>query len=215
MLMENAAEALKIAGSMLMFIIALTVGIASFGQVRQAADSALYDLDEEMMYVDGEYYYTETATRQVGIETVIPTVSRVFNETYKVIFDFQDPNEEPIYTIKPTSGEETKKVYTLDKEANVLQGGLIGKEIFFRAILFGDTTTEFIDPSGINEESKRRNWTKLYDHNVKLPTQPLYERLKGKKIIESAGVYTDDELDDVPEANREKIRVITYTISNF
>ncbi len=207
--MENAAEALKIAGSMLMFIIALTVGIASFGQVRQAADSALYDLDEEMMYIDGNQYYEQTGTtRQVGVETVIQAASRVFNETYKINFVFEDSHEEPIYWRIPNSGGTKIPVYTLDKEANVLQGGLIGKEIFFRAIFYGDTTTVYEDSGAADPE---RNFDKLYGHNVELTT-PLYERLKGKTIIEYAGVYTDDN-PLVPEANREKVRVITYKIS--
>ena len=39
--MENAADALKMAGAVLMFVIALSVSIVSFGQVRQASDVIL------------------------------------------------------------------------------------------------------------------------------------------------------------------------------
>lgn len=39
--MENAAEALKMAGGVLLFLIALSVSIISFSHVRQAADTIL------------------------------------------------------------------------------------------------------------------------------------------------------------------------------
>ena len=36
--MENAVDALKMAGSVLLFVIGLSVSIAAFSQVRQVAD---------------------------------------------------------------------------------------------------------------------------------------------------------------------------------
>ena len=59
--MENAAEALKMAGGVLLFLIALSVSIISFSHVRQAADTILEYKDRETEYIDSDYYY------QVGI----------------------------------------------------------------------------------------------------------------------------------------------------
>ena len=39
--MENAADALKMAAAVLMFVLALSVSIVSFGQARQASDVIL------------------------------------------------------------------------------------------------------------------------------------------------------------------------------
>ena len=55
--MENAAEALKMAGAVLLFLIAISVSIISFGNVREAADTILEYKDRETTYIDGEYYY--------------------------------------------------------------------------------------------------------------------------------------------------------------
>ena len=58
--MENAVDALKMAGAVLMFVIALSVSIVAFGQVRQTADIILDYKDRETVYIDGDYYYTLT-----------------------------------------------------------------------------------------------------------------------------------------------------------
>ena len=69
--MENAADALKMAGAVLIFVIALSISIVSFGQVRQASDVILNYRDRETVYIDGDYYYEATGTeRTVGLETV-------------------------------------------------------------------------------------------------------------------------------------------------
>ena len=47
MLMENAVDALKMAGAVLMFVMALSVSIVAFGQVRQTADLVLDQTDRE------------------------------------------------------------------------------------------------------------------------------------------------------------------------
>lgn len=87
--MENAAEALKMAGAVLLFMIALTVSIVAFGQARQTADTVMINMDRETAYIDGQLYYKlEGTTRKVGLETIIPTLKRVFNEAYEVEFDF-------------------------------------------------------------------------------------------------------------------------------
>ena len=53
--MENAVDALKMAGAVLMFVIALSVSIVAFGQVRQTADIILDYKDRETVYIYGDY----------------------------------------------------------------------------------------------------------------------------------------------------------------
>ena len=77
--MENAADALKMAGAVLLFVLALSVIIFSFGQARANSDIILNYKDRETTYIDGNYYYTTTGTeRQVSLETVIPAIYRAF-----------------------------------------------------------------------------------------------------------------------------------------
>ena len=70
--MENAADALKMAAAVLIFVVALSISINAFGQVRLASRTILE-------YNDKEYNYTYvedngTTKRIVGIESIIPTI---------------------------------------------------------------------------------------------------------------------------------------------
>ena len=81
--MENAAEALKIAAWVLIFVVALSMCINSFSQARQTMDTILE-------YNDKEYSYTYvedngSTERIVGYESIIPTIYRAYKENYKII----------------------------------------------------------------------------------------------------------------------------------
>ena len=84
--MENASEALMMAFGVLIFVLALTVAINSFGQAREVSDLVIYTSDET------NYYTYEVATggtsqnRTVGLETIIPTLYKYYKENYTVLF---------------------------------------------------------------------------------------------------------------------------------
>ena len=217
--MENAAEALKMAGAVLLFLIAISVSIISFGNVREAADTILEYKDRETTYIDGEYYYSQSTEneREVGLETILPTLSRVYTENYKVVFEGLT---DPIYTVKK-SGEAR---YCLDAEFdNDIRGsGTTKEKSFLSAVIYGDKYNAF----------------NSYKDKITLPSVSLYSRLlnilssgSNKKIIEKSGVYyqddeknpnieddgsTEDEsnIGDEPEVNKTKKRIITYVITN-
>ena len=114
--MENAAEALKMAGAVLLFVLALSVAIVSFGQARETADTILDYRDRETFYIDGNYYYKATGTeRTVGLEAVIPTIYRSYIENYKIVFEGLDG---PIYTLNLSGGKTIEK-YTIDLETKI------------------------------------------------------------------------------------------------
>lgn len=101
--MENAVDALKMAFAVIVFVLALTVGIAVFTQARTASDVILQGQDstEYYEYIRAGIYDDETGqwistgdTRIVGIETVIPTLYRYYKENYTVIF--LDENGRPL-----------------------------------------------------------------------------------------------------------------------
>ena len=198
--MENAAEALKMAGAVLLFVLALSIILFSFGQVRESADTILNYRDRETAYINANFYYEGTGTeRYVNLETVVPSVFRAYLENYKVVFDGLS---DPIYKIRNNRGETIDK-YTLDLETNqnleynnVVLANNEQKITFLKAIFYGVYDDETFNRLGIS-----LNYCK-----------PLYDQLKGKKIKEYLGVYYQNDSEDVPDVNKTKKRIITYKI---
>lgn len=199
--MENAADALKMAAAVLIFVLAISITILSFGQVRDAADTILNYRDRETDYLETDYYYgTTETTRTVSLETVIPSIFRAFLENYKIVFDFQNGDNEPLYYIKENAKDPTPR-YSLDletnsTETNAVLAGNERKAEFIRAILFRDKVANFDD----------------IFITIKLEGRSLYDRLKGKTITEALGVYYEEDDPNVPDVMKTEKRVITYTI---
>lgn len=207
--MENAADALKMAGAVLLFVLAISVAIVSFGQAREAADTILDYKDRETVYIDGNLYYKTTGTeRTVGLETIIPTIYRAYIENYKIVFEGLN---EPIYTLKLSGNTEIKK-YTIDLETKKTTDGIQinnvalandeQKSEFLCGILYRDFTK-----SGSQDKFEKK-------YNIELPRDniSLINRLKGKKITEYLGVYYQNDNEDVPDVNKTEKRIITYKI---
>ena len=222
--MENAADALKMAGAVLMFVLALSVSIVSFADVRQASDVILNYRDRETVYIDGDYYYEASGTeRTVGVESIIPSIYRAYNEQYKIVFEGLD---DPIYTCRYTSGQNSVERYSLDAAFEYDNAIIVsadrdqGCKTFLHAIIYGVTDS--------TRNPNFENWygsTSVSGKTIELPSRSLYERLsKATKITEYLGVYytqetaegettiTTNTSGDVPEANKTEKRIITYVI---
>lgn len=212
--MENAAEALKMAGAVLLFVLALSVAIISFGQARETADTILDYRDREVQYIEGEeymdyFYYKATGTeRVVGLETVIPTIYRAYIENYKIVFDGLD---EPIYTLNLSGGKTINK-YTIDLETTQTEQVKVNNV----SLANDEQKSEFLCGILYRDFSKFNNdYTKFEKkYNVILPDRGLIERLKNKKITEYLGVYYQNDNADVPDVNKTEKRIITYKIEN-
>lgn len=101
--MENAADAIKMAAAVLIFVGALAIAIIMIGQARATSDAVL-------SYTDATNYYTyvessgadvtQNGNRIVGLDTVISTLYRYYKEGFKV--EFIDQSNQPIviYEIK-------------------------------------------------------------------------------------------------------------------
>ena len=103
--------------SVLLFVIAISVIILSFNQARITADTILDYRDRETYYINGDYYYkaSNNLVRQVGLEAIIPSIIRAYTENYKIVFEGLGDN--PIYTIKKLSGDNTElKKFTIELE---------------------------------------------------------------------------------------------------
>lgn len=91
--MENASDAIIMAGAMLIFVIALTVAITVFTQARATVDAVVYASDEINYYeYIGDFNVTNTSVKNriVGLETIIPTLYKYYKENYTVVFLDED-----------------------------------------------------------------------------------------------------------------------------
>ena len=226
--MENAADALQMAAAVLIFVLALTIAINSFGQARQTAQLILdYNYREyDYTYVDQnvDEHGNLVTKRIVGLESVIPTIYKAYRENYRIVFD--NLKEKGYYLYKIREDDKTQpnygkfvEVYEIDME----HGGTLGSDErklqFIMRLLYGN---------------KYRDWnTNMEDYFSSsfefgnLSDGGLYGIIKKNNWVfeESIGVYYQEQAkgedgtggtagENVPEANLTEKRVITYTIIN-
>ena len=99
--MENASDAILMAGAMLIFVIAITVAMTVFSQTRATVDTVLYQSDPTSYYEELEIEgYNNVKNRIVGLETIIPTLYKYYKENYTVVFLDKNGNGIPLYTTK-------------------------------------------------------------------------------------------------------------------
>lgn len=218
--MENAVEALKMAGSVLLFVMALSIAMLSFTQARSAIDTLVEYSDREYIspdnreYLtpDGEllvnnYYYlsdSRSTERYVGMETIIPTIYRVLDESYRIIFKF--PDDYYLYIDKTQNRKICEIDFTID------QNGISDRLNFLNSIVYNLPDKNGDNTNRINDSQS------LHDY--------LIEKLKNNyKIKESLGTYYNEDrrtkkdieanitekLSEVSEVNKKEARVITYT----
>lgn len=215
--MENVADALKMAGAVLLFVMAISVAIVSFGQVRQTSDIILNYKDRETEYIDGHYYYDATGTeRNVGLETVIPAVYRAYIENYKIVFNGL---EKPIYKLKMTDGTSPIDKKTIDLETNKKEDQYPNitedelKKYQNVSLANNEQKSEFL--CGILYGKFKNNDKDAFEKkfNISLDgCEPLYTQLKDRTIKEYLGVYYQNDSEDVPDVNKTEKRVITYEV---
>lgn len=189
--MENASDALIMAGQMLIFIVALTVCISSFTTVRAEVNRIIGENEEIRMAKDGDTYinYIESkkssSTRVVGSDTVVASMYRAIKENYVIYIKF-NKQDDPIYEIKDikiikaTVASETKS-----------SGNSIIKE--------GDKLIKVTIGSDSNQEVDKI-----------LRSSGLFEQMRGKNFNEYLGEYQKASDSGVSSENKEVYRIITY-----
>lgn len=221
--MENAVEALKMAGSVLIFVLALSVVILAFSQTREAIDTVLRYSDREYWTIEGDsrFYYLaneNNTERYVGLETIIPTIYRAYNESYEIIFK-NFPEGHYLY-------RDTSKNKDICKIGSDDETGISDSVDFLNGIVYGE-----FEPSKNNFYYKGSESERPIQR--KLPEKSLYNFLeenlkKGKyKIKETLGTYYQQDVNKNPEytgenpseevsdVNKQERRVITYTFEEF
>ena len=204
--MENAVEALKIAVSVMIFAMALTIGISSFSNANSAIDTIinLRDRETEYTYVEP----TKESIRTVGIETVVTTMYRAIEQNLEIYCFESDGDTLSIY-------------YAVDSNNNVINES--GENIGISSINFAksengkftdkEDAEKFLDvllggkyvPSDSNDK-KDYYLERLIDN---IDDEGLYNKLKDKTFEEKLGEYYEGS-----GATEIKKRVITYTIKD-
>ena len=112
--MENASEALMMAFGVLIFVLALTVAMNSFSQVKSVSDVVLYSTDATNYYDYEGPTGKASQNREVGLETIIPTLYKYYKENYTVLFrqGKYDEVSGEFSDTKPLTIYETPSKYT-------------------------------------------------------------------------------------------------------
>ena len=214
---ENIADALKMAGSVLLFVMGLSIAILAFSQARESMDIVLSYSDRESLSIEGDsrFYYLSNdndTSRYVGKETIIPAIYRAYKENYKIVFKFPDDYYLFKQEVKNAKGlNKEKKISTLDLANQSLSSDLASRQ-FLNGIIYGDFEYE-------NEKSKNDyiNKFKITPNDISL-YQYLTEKEKKYKIKESLGTYYIEDVNETREkvnnVNKTEKRVITYEFVN-
>lgn len=198
---DNIADALKMAGSVLLFVIGLSIAFLSFSQARETIDIVLSYSDRESLTIenDSRFYYLSSdndTNRYVGKETIIPAIYRAYKENYKIVFEFSDD----YYLFKNSDGQQ---ISTIDLEKQSIGSDLLSRQ-FLNGLIYGEFD---------GNENDYKNKFKIDLNEV-----TLYKYLTDKegsyKIKESLGTYYMEDLNEtslISEVNKTEKRVITYT----
>ena len=242
--MENAAEALLMGFAVLVFALALTVGMTVFSNVKSVSDIVLYSADET------NYYDYQGATgkaaqnRIVGLETILPALYKYYQENYTVCFregnynldtgEFSNTKPLVVYKTKSTykRGEnilwgETYDTMMQTKYSKYFTGGYIkkGSQDIFSFDLEEETLRH--EPWTSNLDKVKENldcflWGKTYTN---LTTNQPYitytgfiNEYKNSKFVETVGDYDySDTKDDTNVSSLQKAkkkRMIIFTKIN-
>lgn len=210
---ENVADALKMAGAVLLFVFALGIGMSSFSQARQTIDTLIAYTDREY-----EYSYVEQnggTERIVTIESIVPVIYRSFKENYKIYFYTNESKTEKLelYKKQNSSGEnESINFIDLQRSDIVAFGNDKQKGEFIMALLYGNR---------MNSEYGLFNDIKSYfseNYKITLNSTGLYDTIKESRFIEQIGEYYQEDEgtpdSETPDANKTKKRVYTYVLKN-
>ena len=213
---ENIADALKMAGLVLLFVMGLSIAILAFSQARESMDIVLSYSDRESLSIEGNprFYYLSKdndTSRYVGKETIIPAIYRAYKENYKIVFKFPDDYYLFKQEVKNAKGlNKEKKISTLDLANQSLSSDLASRQ-FLNGIIYGDFEYE-------NEKSKNDyiNKFKITPNDISL-YQYLTEKESTYKIKEYLGTYYIEDVNGTSEVNavnKTEKRVITYEFVN-
>ena len=193
--MENATDALIMAGSIFLLIIALTLSISSFSRVKTQIDDIVLSREKVEYAVNSEnnsllnfiqsnnkYKYT----RIVTFETIATSLRRLRKEEFDVYIIFKNSN--------------------LNDFAKELQTELNNNSYFDDIQVTGDKTILKFSISGAANKYLEDKNSDNFDKSLNL----LYNKVGTKKFKEYYGVYKQKTDDGVSNIEKKDIKIITY-----
>lgn len=210
--MENAVDAMYIAGAVLLMLVALTVSISSFStQIAKVEEIVQADERIDVVETTGasgnkeflNYITYNKSTRDVGVETIVNSLYRSYKENYTVYIKFKNPSS---YTGVDTSIKTKAKKQQKDSDGNVI-------------INVNDNILVFKITTEYNLQNAKEKLNSILAP-VNASTNPkgsnLYNKMVGKKFTEYIGtlyqndIGTGNRTEEISDANKTRIRIITY-----
>ena len=199
--MENAVDALKIAGSVLLLIIALTVNISTFSRIKTEFEQIIKNRENVKYAVDttkeGNTYVNylkssgEDYVRTVGIETIVSTLRRLRKENYKVYIVLNNIDDVSSLSL------DLKINLNDDLKYGNITLARKGKNVIFYQL--GD------DQGKWAEDENSEN----FDKSISI----LYNGLKKYEFSEYYGLYKENT--NVSDDEKKDMKIITYVQNNI
>ncbi len=183
--MENATEALIMAGSVLLLIIALTVSISSLSNLRTQAQDIIMERDRVEITQDSEGSYInyikndDKDVRIVGIESIISSIRRMWKEDYTIYLATNNLLTEIPQELRVSNVENLSNT-------QIIQGKNIIK----------------LSQAGVGNQlvKDEKILTEIYN----------YSKVNDKKFKEYIGIYQNKAIEGVSEANKNTYKIITF-----
>ena len=210
--MENAADALKMAFGVLIFVVAVSLSVSTFSNAKKTIDSIISYRDKTQDYVYVEE--SNEKNRIVGIETVVPAMYKAYSENYRIEFYKKNAQGQEVKLIlykNRTQYEEDNKwieINYLDLEDEKFANEATAI-VHLQALL----TQENLD----NFTKKNATGTKKIYEEKFGESKKLYNYFKNKNFEERLGEYYQEDKSagqetEGLEINKTKKRVITYVM---
>lgn len=219
--MENASEALIMAFSVLVFVLALSISIHSFGQARATSEMIMERSDStfDTTYIDADNELLQKVdaskenivTRTVGAETIIPTLYRAYEENLVIVFADEEGTAQfknkGIYAQKKKDGSgwnsgENNNNITIENNKIDLKSLNIG----------ADRAREFITYLLYSENNNNKDYlkTKFMDGNgsqlyTSLRDISLYDTIVKNKFCELIGTYYDEDIETGENSSKSSL----------
>lgn len=189
--MENTSDALIMAGSVLILMVALSLTILSFSSLKNQTEEILSYRDEvqDVKLDTGEFFnYLRSSNdldvRTVGIETILTSIKRLRKENYDL---YIVPNFISTDIPNDLKTNAVEKVMYNDEQLIALN-------------------TEMIKFSLSGKLNRYYNNKDLYNNLLK----QIYSAYKNVKFKEYIGIYQDATDEGVNDSNKATYKIITF-----
>lgn len=208
--MENAADALKMAFGVLIFVVAISLSVSTFSNAKKTIDSIISYRDKTQDYVYVEE--SNEKNRIVGIETVVPAMYKAYSENYRIEFYKKNAQGQEVKLILYKNKTQYERDFTeinyldLEDEKFANEATAI---VHLQALLTQENLDNFIKKNATGTD-------KIYEEKFG-ESKKLYNYFKNKNFEERLGEYYQEDKSagqetEGLEINKTKKRVITYVM---